>query len=222
MNAIVPPRIESLFNVVTRRIRAAGTIFEERVKLDLRQQPEDHWSWMLKPYLLVNPLQTRPSRNIDDDSMINPRIIQFVAQFDGRDSEAEHLAAVDIETAEKQLIWVLANWQPKKLRFGYRPTTYAGMTIEGTREPNVKVTYRFVFNEQIVVPDDLTFGEEETDDSVEIGELRIHVNDPCWQQPVVCPPPDYSVRVSGGGSPTPLEVRCEPVCPPMLNEGGQS
>jgi|GEM_PF-3582723 len=227
MNAIVPPRIESLFNVVTRRIRAAQTIFGDRVKLDLRQRSEDQWSALATPYLLVNPLTTRPSRDVDADSMVNPRLIQFIAQFDGRGSEAEHLAAIDIETAEKQLIYVLANWQPQSLRFGYRPTTYSGMRIEGTREPKVKVVYLFTFNEQIVLPDPLSFGEEDIpDESVVIDGVAIHVSDPCCNvqcEPVA--PPDFSVAVTGGECPsTPVEP-CEPGCPPMLGDsatnGGQ-
>jgi len=221
MNAIQPPRIESLYNVVTRRLRSARTIFEDRVKLDLRQLPEEHWSYLAKPYLLVNPMQTRPAREFTDESMINPRIIQFVAQFDGRASEAEYLAAIDIETAEKQLLWVLANWQPQGLRFGFRPTTYLGMRIAGTREPDVKVTYSFSFNEYFLPPDPPPEFEDEADDSVEIAEVVLHVNDPCWQQLIEMPPRDFSVRVSGGGGPTPPDAPCEPVCPPMLDEGGQ-
>jgi len=219
MNAIIPPRIESLYNVVTRRIRAAHTIFGDRVKLDLRQLPQDQWSFLAKPYLLVNPLQTRPSREIDDDSMVNPRVIQFIAQFDARASEAEHLAAIDIETAEKQLLWILFNWQPRKLRFGYRPTTYSGMRIEGTREPDVRVTYTFTFNEQVVVPDQVFPFDEDEDESVLIDEVTVHIGDPC-PLPVDEVSPPLRVRVTGGGMLAEPDEPCEP-CPPMLgdNEG---
>jgi len=223
MNAIAPPRTESLFNVVTRRLRAAGTIFGDRVKLDLRQLPEDHWSFLERPYLLVNPVQTRPSREIDEDSMINSRLIQFVAQFDGRGSEAEHLAAIDIETAENQLIFVLANWMPGGLRFGYRPTTYAGMRISGTREPDVKVIYSFSFNEQIVLPLDApSFGEDDDVGFVFDG-VTVHVSDPCCNLPCDdTEPPPFRIRVTGGGCPDEPEEPCVDPCPPMLDEGGQS
>jgi len=221
MNAIVPSRIESLYNVVTRRIRAAGTIFGDRVKLDLRQQPEEHWSFLSKPYLLVNPMQTRPSRDLDEDSMVNPRLIQFVAQLDGRGSEAEYLAAIDMETAEKQLIYVLANWQPDTLRFGYRPTTYAGMRIQGTREPDVKVIYSFLFNEQIILPDPPDFGDTDDSQATVFDGLTIHVNDPCCK--FICEevkPADLKVRVTGGGCPSELAEPCEDPCPPILGNGG--
>ena len=217
MNAIVPPRIESLYNVVTRRIRIAQTIFGDRVKLDLRQLPEAHWSFLAKPYLLVNPVQTRPSHDIDDDSMINPRLIQFVGQFDGRGSEAEHLAAIDIETAEKQLLYVLGNWQPQTLRFGYRPTTYAGMKIMGTREPDVKVVFTFSFNEQIVLPDPPDLGDSDGIMETVLDGLTIHVNDPCCN--VVSeeiPLADLRIRVTGGGCPSEPEPSCEDPCPAIL------
>src|SRR5262249_19528535 len=99
---LVPPYVNSVYNIITRRLRLARTIFGDRIKLVLRQYDETHWSYLTKPYLLVVPRQTRAPRNVDIDYMAwdDPREVTLVAQFDGRGSEAEYLAANDIDTAE--------------------------------------------------------------------------------------------------------------------------
>src|SRR5262245_45216161 len=114
---LTPPRIDSLYNLITRRIRSANTIFGDNVKLVLRQLEDEQWAKLPLPYLLVVPTQTRPTTQRKDtdsevDSIVSPRTVALIAQLDGRGSEAEHLAAIDIETAEKQLIYILVNWRP--------------------------------------------------------------------------------------------------------------
>src|SRR5262245_40260098 len=103
---LTPPRIDSLYNLITRRLRSAKTIFGDNVKLVLRQMDDEQWAKLPLPYLLVVPTQTRPTHQRKDtdseiDSMVSPRTVALIAQLDGRGSEAEHLAAIDIETAEK-------------------------------------------------------------------------------------------------------------------------
>jgi hypothetical protein len=193
------PRLESLFNMVTRRIRAAKTMFADNVKLDLRQYEKDHWSKLPLPYLLVVPTQTKAPRDIDvdDNIMVNPRMAAFVAQFNGRNSEGEHLAANDIETAEKQLIATLCNWRPWQ---NYKPTIYSGMRIEGTREPDVKAIFLFTFNEWVSLPED-SVGVD-GDDGLEplvLDRFDINMHDSCCN--LECPPepgPMPAVCITGG------------------------
>lgn len=183
----LPPRLESLCNIVTRRVRAAGTMFGDNVKLDLRQYDKDHWSFLPRPYVLVVPTQTKAPREVDldDNYMVNPRVIALIAQFDGRNSEGEHLAANDIETAEKQLILTLCNWRPQA---HYKPSTYGGMRIEGTREPDVKASFLFTFSEVVMLPEE-SVGVLGGDglEPVVIDRITVNVSDPCCKLP--CPLP---------------------------------
>lgn len=215
---VVPPYFTSVYNIITQRIRAANTIFGDRVKLVLRQVDDAHWSKLQKPYLLVVPRQVRAPRDLDVDYMswVNPREVTFVAQFDARMSEQEYMAANDIDTAEAQLIYVLAKWQPDA---AYKPTTYGGMRIQATRAPDVKVHYIFMFNEVQVRQDDVPeFGEEGLE-PVELDMIGIRVLDPCC---VVCepePPPGPNVCIIGTGcpeGPTPPDPCAPPPCPPIL------
>ena len=52
---------ESLYNVATKRIRASDTMFEDRVKLQLRPAGDEQWALLAMPYLLVCPTITRPA-----------------------------------------------------------------------------------------------------------------------------------------------------------------
>jgi len=146
---------DCLCNVVVRRLRAANTIFGQNVKLVLRQLSEEQWALLTLPYLLVVPTVTRvralrPSDS-PPDSIINPHSITFLAQLDGRGSESDWMAAYDIEVAEKQLIGAMVNWRPM---FSYKPTVYAGMRVEATRAPAVKVAFVFTFFEELFIADD--------------------------------------------------------------------
>ena len=220
MNAQAPI-FESLFNMVTRRIRSAGTIFQDRVKLVLRQRDIEHWARLPKPYLLVVPTQTRAPINVEIDQMsfVNPRVVTLVAQFDGEGSEAEYRAANAIETAEKQLIYVLANWPPPSDESpisSYWPTLYGGMRLIETREPDVKAHYFFVFQEQFVIKEEFMAEPLQT---LELQAMAVHVNDPCCApcEPE-CEPAGPSICVTGGGCPipTPEDPCAEPDCPPIL------
>jgi len=215
---LLPPRVDSVYNVITRRIRAAKTIFGDNVKLVLRQTDSEHWSKLPKPYLLVVPQQVRSPREVDVDTMsfVNPRVVTFVAQFDGRGSEAEYLAANDIDTAEMQLIFVLAKWRPDDI--SYRPTEYAGMRIVGTREPDVKVVYSFTFNEEVVLRDEPPIFDEPEPEELELEGIHVHLNDACCEGCIPEPigPP---FTVSGGGcraDPPPPDPCAPPECPPIL------
>jgi len=193
-----PPVVDSLYNRVTRRVRGARTLFGDNVKLVMRQLDQEHWSLLQLPYCLVVPTVTRPQhlrpQDADYDSIINPRSITFIAQLDGRGSEAEHLAANDVELAEKQLIGALVNWRPER---HYRPTTYGGMRLIASRAPDVKVSFVFIFYEELVMPDE----EIGADDVAVLGDITVHVSDPCC----ACPPPEPecvptpSIYVTGGG-----------------------
>src|SRR5262245_14208871 len=198
-----PPTVNSIYNVITRRIRLAETIFGDRVKLVLRQVDNDHWARLKKPYLLVVPRQNRAPRQLEVDRMswVNPREVTFIAQFDGRGSEQEYLAANDIDTGERQLVNCLASWKPLP---NYEPTVYAGMRIQGTREPDVKVAYTFLFQEVWVITEPPSFeGEFDFLGEAEIGNMSVHVNDSCCHMPceIVPPWPVFSseVCVTGGG-----------------------
>ena len=153
-----------LFNAVVRRLRESDTIFGQRVKLVLRQLSEEQIALLKSPYLLVVPTVTRVPAlrpaDQDYDLIINPRSIVFRAQLDGRGSEADWMAAVDIELVEKQLIAALVNWRPQA---HYKPTAYAGMRIEATLAPKVKVAFVFTFFEELFVEE--TTGDEYCDDA---------------------------------------------------------
>jgi hypothetical protein len=149
----VPTNVNAgLFNAVVRRLRESDTIFADRIKLVLRQLSEEQYALLQAPYLLVVPTVTRvPNlRPMDQDyeSIINPRSIVFRAQLDGRGSEADWMAAVDIELVEKQLIASLVNWRPQP---NYKPTAYAGMRVEATKAPQVRVGFVFTFFEELFV-----------------------------------------------------------------------
>src|SRR5215475_9095862 len=111
---VVPPIVNSVYNVITRRLRLAPTIFADRVKLVLIQTETEQWAHLKRPYLLVVPTQVRAPQKVDAElmSFIIPRSVAFIAHFDGRSSEADYLAANEIDTAERQLIHALAKWRP--------------------------------------------------------------------------------------------------------------
>src|SRR5262249_12477366 len=149
------------------------------------------------------PRQNRQPRELDVDYMswIDPREVTFVAQFDDRQSEESHLAANDIDTAERQLIYVLAKWQPLPW---YKPTLYNGMRIQGTRLTDDKDACTFLFEEQQVIMDEppVFEGEDDMMMEVELEGFDIHVNDPCCHVPCVVEPPwkpNFETCVSGGG-----------------------
>lgn len=174
---ILPPDCygtQSLYNTVVQRIRQCETIFGAAVKLVLRQLPEDQWSVLPLPYLLVTPTFSQPQATQppfnDIETIINPRRVTLIAQFDGRGSEAEWMAADDIEIAEKQLIGCLVNWRPLP---HYRPTLYAGMRLLGARLPDVKAAFVFVFFEEIAVSDASIGLEAEQEDLLEIGDMFV-------------------------------------------------
>ena len=102
--------IVSLYELVTRRIRIAQTLFGQNVKLVLRQLEDEQWSLLTPPYLLVVPTMSRPQMKPPDsggssiDQIINPRSITLIAQLPAHGSEAEWAAASDIELAEQQLL----------------------------------------------------------------------------------------------------------------------
>ena len=217
-------QIESLWNIVTRRIRGAGTIFGDRVKLVLRQSDVAHWSKLPLPYLLVVPMQTRQPVNLEIDYMtfVNPRAVTLVAQFDGQGSEAEYAAANAIELAEKQLILVLGNWSPKPTGTfsSYLQTLYAGMRVQETREPHVKCHFYLTFQEQYVL---IEISEIDDADLLGgLGRITVNVSDPCCvpceEEPAASMP---DICVTGGGCPQePKPDPCaEPPCPPMLENG---
>jgi hypothetical protein len=187
---------ESLFNAVVRRLRLSSTMFDDRIKLSLRQLEQEQWTHLEPPYLIVVPTivripQLRPVESEVED-IINPRSITFLAQFDARASECEWEAADDIELAEKQLINALVNWRPNQF---FKPTQYAGMRIEGTRVPDVKVQYVFVFFEQIRFCEDLEPGPE----CSELGDIFINLRNDCGPPPCdpcrPCAPADPTIFV---------------------------
>jgi hypothetical protein len=168
------PQYVSLYELVTRRIRSVNTIFGNNVKLVLRQQDDEHWALLPLPYLLVVPTVTRPETERphmeDTDILVVPRSVTLIAQLDGRGSEAEHLAAADIELAEKQLIWALCNWRANSC---YYPTMYQGMRLAGSRLPDVKCSFVFLCPEQVGLPDELVGINEEL---VELDRIIVNTN----------------------------------------------
>ncbi len=147
---------ESLYNVATKRIRASDTMFEDRVKLQLRPAGDEQWALLAMPYLLVCPTITRPQMvypDQDQEQFINPRSIGLIAQLDGGGSEADWEAANQIELAEKQQLACLFNWRPFR---NFKPTVYMGMRFLAARAPAVKVAFTFVCLEQVVQQDETT------------------------------------------------------------------
>ena len=174
---------ESLYVMVVKRLRAHATMFGDNVKLSLRQVSDEQWSRLPKPYLMVFPTVTRiRTVQVDQPAMqiINPRSITFIAQLDAHGSEHEWMAADQMELAEKQLISVLVNWEPLPW---YKPTVYAGMRLEGTHLPTVKVAFVFTFYEQIVF--DELIAPLECGDGEIIDRLHVRVQSGC---PIVCDP----------------------------------
>jgi hypothetical protein len=148
-----PELWDGLYNATVRRIRRANTIFGQNVKLVLRVLSEEQIALLGWPYLLVVPTMTRvqaPTRaaqsSDERDTIINPRSMAMIAQLDGRGSEADWMAAVDIELAEKQLIAALVNWRPQP---HYHPTLYAGMKVEASRATAVKCSFVFTAYEEL-------------------------------------------------------------------------
>ena len=167
-----------LFNAVVRRLRQSDTIFGDRIKLVLRQLSDEQYALLEAPYLLVVPTVTRVQNlkpvDQDYDSIINPRSIVFRAQLDGRGSEADWMAAVDIELVEKQLIAALVNWRPQG---NYKPTAYAGMRVEATLAPKVRVAFVFTFFEELFVEE--STGDECDDQAreecAEVNRMRVTI-----------------------------------------------
>ena len=192
------PQITSLYELVVRRVRWANTIFGQNVKLVMRQLDEEQWALLKLPYVLVVPTVTRPQlRPVDQDmdAIINPRSVTFVAQLDARGTEAEWMAASDIEVAEKQLIGALVNWRPQR---HYLPTLYAGMRVQASRAPDVKVSFVFVFNEQLMLFDQ-SVGVDEGE-AVVLDRIDVRVHDQCCEDlPELGPAP--TICVTGGGCP---------------------
>jgi hypothetical protein len=155
-----PPPYDGLYNTLVRRLRAADTIFKDKIKLILRPA-EEPGSLLTLPYLLVVPTVTRieggaarTARDQPVESIVNPRSVTFQAQLDGRGSEMEWRAAIDMEIVERQLISTLVNWRPAPW---FRPTAYAGMRFEppGARLRGVKAAFVFTFFEELFLADDL-------------------------------------------------------------------
>lgn len=219
--AFRPPRINSIYNVLVTRLRMAQTIFGDRVKLSLRQLEDDSYTRLERPYLLVVPRQVRSPRPIGDDvTFIDPREVMLVAQFDDFASELSHLAANEIDTAERQLVYVLGNWKPS---MAYRPTLYAGMRIQSTRQPDVKVVYTFMLQETVVLPDEPPeFDLENIPVALQWDSIIVRLHDQfCCEQPCEpeCPTgPTISVT-SGGCRTEPPPDPCEEPCPPILGDG---
>jgi hypothetical protein len=193
---------ESLFNAVVRRLRNANTIFGDNIKLVLRQLDQEHWALLKPPYLLVVPTVVRipqlKAEEVELEDIINPRSITFLAQLDGRGSEADWMAADDIELVEKQLINALVNWRPNE---HYKPTGYAGMRIEGTEIPAVKVAFVFVFFEQIRFDCEPEVGPE----CSQLGDIFVNVHNDCGPPPCdpcqPCAPGDPTIFVTDPPNP---------------------
>lgn len=215
---LIWPRLDSVYNIITRRIRAANTMFGQNVKLVLRQNGEDWWSRLPLPYLLVIPTQVGRLQRSDPDSMsfIKPRSVTMVAQFDARGSEAEYLAANDIDTAEYALVKLLCNWCPLE---NFLITQYGGMRMQATRETDVKVNYYFTFPEEVHLPHDpIVVPGDVGLEPVALDGIHIHLADPacaaCAPEPAFGSAPN--ITVDGGGCPPepPGPDPCAPPCQP--------
>lgn len=217
---LLPPARPSVFKDIVRRIRAANTIFEDRVKLELRQSDMDHWSQLKLPYLLVVPMQTRTPTGLDIDymSFVNPRVVAMVAQFEDCNSGGSWMAADAIEQAERELIWVLVNWSPKGTPISrYLPTLYGGSRIIGTRAPDVKVSYNFIVREEVVLPQEAPhFGEDELAERPFETDITLNIRDSCCvvpEEPELAGP---RIKITSGCNPCPPPPRCEDECEPVL------
>lgn len=152
------PEGASVYAEIVRRIRASDTLFGDNVKLSMRQLDEDQLSRLALPWALVVPTLDRPpNRAVDNDYdvIMAPRAVAIICQFDGRNSDHEHLAAADIERGRYQLLDTLVNWRPFP---HYGATGYGGMRVEAVKSPAVRVSFVFTFHEQ------LNFTCEEEDD----------------------------------------------------------
>lgn len=152
------PEGTSLYGEVVRRLRAANTIFGQNIKLSMRQTDEEQLSRLPLPFALVVPTLDRPpNRPVDNeyDVIVAPRAVAVICQFDGFNSDQEHLAAAAIEVARYQMLGLLVNWRPFK---HYGATGYGGMRVEAVKAPAVRVSFVFTFYE------DLNFTCEEEDD----------------------------------------------------------
>lgn len=169
---------DSMYAMVVRRIRASVTIFDQRVKLSLRQNDEEQLSRLELPYALVVPVQDRPPgapvRN-DISDLVVPRSVAILAQFDARGSDQEYLAAADIERARYELLDCLVNWRPFR---HYDATTFGGLRIEGTKAPNVRAWFLFFFNE--VLSFDCAQQEVGCDDAGFDVAFKIQPIDECY------------------------------------------
>lgn len=202
---------DGLYNAIVRRLRAAPTIFGQNVKLVLRQLSEEQWALLTLPYLLVVPTVTRvtgPSlkpQDNDYDSILNPRSVTFIAQLDGRGSEADWMAAIDIEIAEKQLISALVNWRPQP---NYKPTAYAGMRVEATKAPAVKCAFVFTFFEELFVEADIDaeLCEQLTGGCLELDRIIVTLQSCCPPPPL---PPGMTTCDADPCDPDP----CNPCAP---------
>lgn len=137
----------SLYGQIVRRIRSKETIFKQNVKLSLRQEAEDQISRLPLPLALVVPTTERPlSRAVVNDytDLLVPRSVAIIAMLDARGSDQEYAAAGDIEMARYGLLDALVNWRPFN---HYDATSFAGMRIEATKAPHVRVAFVFMFNE---------------------------------------------------------------------------
>lgn len=140
---------DSLFAAVVRRIRAAKTLLGDNVKLSLRQVEEDQLSRLPKPFALVVPTVDRPpNRPVlnDYDTILAPRSIAVICEFDGFNSDQEHLAAAAIEQVRYELLDALVNWRPFQ---HFSATGYGGMRIEAVAAPAVRVSFVFTFYEEL-------------------------------------------------------------------------
>lgn len=185
-----PPPIDydCLYNVVIRRMRALDTIFGDRVKLVLRQIADQQYSFLELPYLLVVPTTSRPSTTTvqQEQAFLDvPRAIVFIAQLAERHGDDDHLAACDIELAEKQLLGALFNWRPAPW---YAPTVYAGMQVQGTRAPEVKVAFTFHFVEQFGACEEEPLCDEPEFAAI-LNRITFCQQNPCGEP---CPPQTQS------------------------------
>lgn len=149
MTTLLIPENDSLFAAVVRRIRAAKTALGDNVKLSMRQVEEEQLSRLSLPFGLVVPTVDRPpNRSVinDYDVILAPRSIAVICQFDGFNSDQEHLAAAQIEQVRYQLLDCLVNWRPFP---HYEATGYGGMRVEAVKAPAVRVSFVFSFYESL-------------------------------------------------------------------------
>src|SRR5262245_51659186 len=111
------PDAPGLFTMIVQRLRAAQTMFDDRVKLVLVQEDDEQFSALKMPYLLVIPTVERPRLTVPDQDMteiIVPRHIAMVGQFDAGATDlangAGWGAADQIDNARTQLMLSLINW----------------------------------------------------------------------------------------------------------------